>query len=748
MNRVLTFALAILAGGSLLAQDYNYPFHDTSLPDDERIDNVLSLMTLQEKTALFGSAGIPRLGIANPGSAEAIHGTVMSGNPMYSANRNDYSTAFPQGYGLGETWDKGVLKTVGEIMSNEVRYYFNQGRNALVLWAPNADLARDPRWGRTEESLGEDPFLVGTLASEMIKGIQGPDEKYWAANSLMKHFLANSNEDNRSSTSSDFSKKLFYEYYSYGFFKGTQAGAVSLMLAYNAWNGVPCTCNPYIFETLHKWGMNGQLATDAGGYRFIVSAHKYMDDMVEAAAACVKAGITRFLDPFQPYVDQALEKGLLTETDIDNAVRGNIYVMLKLGLLDAPGTVNPYSEIGKNGEPAPWLTDEVKAKSLEAAHKSVVLLKNDNNTLPVNLDNVKKIAVIGNRAKDVIQDWYGAKPAYTVSALDGIMKAVEGKDIEVKYLDVDHDGSAEKLAEWADVCIVVTGNHPVDSPDWQMAPWARSTKLSEGREAIDRQSLELDSEDLVKIVRRANPNTVVALVSSFPYAINWTAENVPAIVHMTQCSQDLGTALADVIFGKYNPAGRTSQTWVKSILDLPNMLDYDITNGRTYMYFKGEPLFAFGYGLSYTTFEYKNLVVEKGEDGGLVINVDVTNTGKKDGEEVVQLYMKFAGDSAAKRLKGFERVAIAAGETKTVTLTVCPLDLSLWNEATEDWAIAEGTSELQIGAASNDIRLTRKVVLDADGFVKASKGCCAGWIIGGIVALLAVCGIVIVRRKK
>lgn len=746
---LISLTVALLAAGSLLAQDFEYPFQNPQLSDDERIDNVLSLMTLQEKTTLFGSAGIPRLGIANPGSAEAIHGAVMSGNPSSSARRENYSTAFPQGYGLGETWDKGVLRSVGETMATEVRYYHSQGRNALVLWAPNADLARDPRWGRTEESLGEDAFLVGTLGAEMIKGMQGPDPKYWGAASLMKHFLANSNEDGRIYTSSDFSKKLFYEYYSYGFYKGVQAGAGSLMLAYNAWNGVPCTCNEYIFDVLiNKWGMKGQLATDAGGYRNIVGAHKYMDDLVEAAAACVKCGIGRFLDPFQPYVDQALEKGLITEADVDKAIRGNIFNMLKLGLLDAPGTINPYSHIGAEGAPAPWLTDEMKARSLEAARKSVVLLKNDAQTLPVSLDKVTKIAVFGNRAESVIQDWYGAKPSYTVTALQGIKNAVEGKNIEVKYMDLDHDGDAERLAEWADVCIVVVGNHPVTSSDWEIAPWGKGSRLSEGREAVDRQSLELDSEDLIKLVHRSNPNTVVALLSSFPYAINWTAENVPAIVHMTQCSQDLGTALADVIFGKYNPAGRTSQTWVKSILDLPNMLDYDIANGRTYMYFKGEPLFAFGYGLSYTTFKYSNLVLEAAGDGGMMVKVDVENVGAVDGEEVVQLYLKFEGDDAAKRLKGFERVAVAAGQKLTVELPVCKTDLSLWDEAADDWAVAAGKAEVQVGASSDDIRVRGNAILDDAGFVKAGSRCCAGLVAGIIAAILVLGAVLFFRRKK
>ena len=211
---------------TMAAQEYEYPFRNPNLSDDERIDNLISLMTLEEKIALFSGAGIPRLGVANPGSVEAIHGAVMSGNPSYSIYRNDFSTTFPQGYGLGETWDKDMLKLVGETMAYEARYYSRmRGRNTLVMWAPNSDLARDPRWGRTEESLGEIPISSASFRGN-DQGMQGDDERHWRVASLMKHFLANSNEDTRYATSSDFSDKLFYEYYSYGFYKESKPDPV------------------------------------------------------------------------------------------------------------------------------------------------------------------------------------------------------------------------------------------------------------------------------------------------------------------------------------------------------------------------------------------------------------------------------------------------------------------------------------------------------------------------------------------
>ncbi len=714
MKRFLTLiAVAVLAAAGLEAQEY--PFRNPQLSDDERIDNLFSLMTLEEKIALFGGAGVPRLGIKPTGSVEAIHGAVMSGPPSAERSEYHYSTAFPQGYGLGETWDREMLKLVGETMSYEARYYTQNekyGRNSLVMWAPNADLGRDPRWGRTEECFGEDAYLVGELSASMVRGIQGDHPKYWRTASLMKHFLANSNEDGRVYTSSNFGDRLFHEYYSYGFYKGVLAGCSSLMLAYNAWNGEPCTTNMKISDILYnRWKMDGLIITDGSAFSLLKTGHNYYETLDDAAVACVKAGIVRYLDKYEPYVSNSLAKGLITEAEIEKAARGNLKTMLRLGLLDADPSLNPYTKIGEGDEVEPWKTQKHKDAARLVARKSVVLLKNDG-LLPLDKEKITKIAVIGNRADSVYRDWYGAVSEYRITPLQGIRNAVADKNIEVKFTDLDHDGKAAELAAWADVAIVCVGNHPVTSPDWGkgfvVAPWGRGTSLSDGREAVDRQSLQLDSEDLIKVVRKANPNTVVALISSFPYSMNWTVENVPSIVHMTHCGQETGNALADVIFGDYNPAGRTTQTWVRDITDLPNMLDYDITKGRTYMYFDGEPLFPFGHGLSYTDFKYSNMNVERTESG-LQVTVDVENTGRRDGEEVVELYIKFPGDDANMRLKGFERVSIAKGEKKTVTLDVAELDLSLWCEEKDGWKLAEGKAVIKVGASSEDIRIEKKV---------------------------------------
>lgn len=703
-----------------------YPFQNPTLSEEARLDNAVSLMTVDEKITTVVGGGVPRLGIANPGSTEAIHGIVRGGDAelpnignagQFQGNgggqnaqrrmvpRMRNSTAFPQAYGIGETWDREMAHIVGDVMSYEARYYSEMNNNnCLILWAPNADLARDPRWGRTEESFGEDAFLVGEMVASEVKGIQGSDPNHWRGAALMKHFLANSNEDNRYSTDSRFDEDLFRDYYSYGFWKGAKAGAKSLMTAYNRYNGVPCEANSFINEILRKeWGMTGSIVNDAGALPFMSAAHHYTKDVNESIKLSLEAGLSRFIDSNFAQVKAAYQGGYLSDAVLNAATKANLRTMLRLGLMDAK---SPYNNM--LFDQAPWETQEFKDKARLVSQKSVVLLKNQDNILPIDTKKVKKIAVFGNRAEEVLKDWYGALPAYRVSPLQGIMDAVKDSDVEVKFQRWDSDGSAQKLAEWADVCIVCVGNHPATSPDWGkqsiQAPWANGTVAGDGREALDRRSLQLETEDLIKVVWQANHNTVVSLISSFPFAINWTNEHVPGIVHMTQCSQELGNALADVLFGKYNPAGRTTQTWVKDILDLPNMLDYNIKNGRTYMYFQGEPLYPFGYGLSYTQFSYSDLKVER-SGKNFVFSFDLKNSGAMDGEEVVQLYAKLSGDDAAKRLRGFERIALKAGETKQVQIVVPEDDLKLWDMTSHSFQLNKGQAQFMIGASSADIRL-------------------------------------------
>lgn len=707
-HRKLFFTLLIASTtGIIHAQNV---FNDPAVNEEQRLDDLIARMTLDEKVdALGNNTQVPRLGIQASGSVEGLHGIVLGG-PTYGDRANTPTTGFPQAYGLGETWDTDLLHRVATYISTENRYLFQNAKyrkSGLIMWTPNVDLGRDPRWGRTEECYGEDAFLTSRLAVAFIKGIQGDHPKYWRNASLMKHFLSNSNEYGRTFSSSNYSDKLFREYYAYPFYKGvTEGGSQALMTAYNAYNGTPCIMHPVLRNIVMKeWGLNGTLLTDGGAFRLLLSDHKRFDnDRAAAAAACIKAGITKFLDEYKDAVYEALHRKLISVEDIEKAIRGNLRISLKLGLLDHAED-NPYAAIGVTDTIAPWSKPETKALVREATLKSIVLLKNQDHLLPLDRHKIKKIAVIGQRATEVLQDWYAGKPFYTVNVLDAIREEA-GSDIEVRYVKTNRMDSARTVAAWADVAIVCVGNHPTCDAGWEQAP-----VISEGKEAVDRQSLQLDQEDLLLQVAQTNPNTIGVLISSFPYAINRANQTVPALLHLTQCSQELGHAVSDVIFGHYNPAGRLTQTWVKNITDLPHMMDYDITHGRTYMYFKEKPLYPFGYGLSYTRFNYSGTalndrVIERGDT--LRVCFNLKNSGDMDGDEVVQLYVsarKHTDKDPIKQLKAFQRISLRKGETEKVELTVPYTELQVWDEKQNRFILPDKEMTLEIGVSSSDIRL-------------------------------------------
>jgi len=693
----------------------SYPFQDTRLDDGKRIDNLVSLMTLDEKiNCLSTRISVPRLGIRSYRLVEGLHGLALSGPANWAVRGRGASptTTFPQAYGLAQMWDPDLLRRIASQEAEEARWLTQNpkyGSAGLIVLAPNADMGRDVRWGRTEECYGEDPFLTARLTVAYVRGLQGDHPKYWKTASLMKHFLANSNENNRSINSSDFDERLFREYYSYPFFKGvTEGGSRAFMTAYNRYNGIPCTVHPVLKEVaVAEWGQNGIIATDGGAYRQLVTQHKYFPDLMAAAKGCLEAGTTMFLDDYKDPLTNALKAGLITEDDIDRSIRGTLRVLLKLGLLDAEGsTESPYAGIGVTDTVKPWEKPETRALAREAAARSVVLLKNDNHALPLDPEKVRTIAVIGPSADLVISDWYSGTPPYRVSALGGIRNAV-GEDVRVLFAASNKADSAVIAAKQADVAIVCVGNHPLGYG----LSWGVNHVASDGREEVDRQALSLEQEDLVKLVHTANPNTVLVIISSFPYTINWSKDHIPAILHITQSGQELGNGLADAIFGKVSPAGRLVQTWPSSITDLPPILDYNIRNNRTYMYFRGEPLFPFGHGLTYTTFDYSAMVTDRkaiSSGDTLKVSLSLKNTGNYDSDEVVQLYVSFP-DSKVERppvaLKGFRRVHVEKGESRRVTIPVVADDLSYWDTEQHAFVLEKGKVIIRAGASSADLRL-------------------------------------------
>ena len=704
----------VLAAGlaRVAAAQADYPFRDPKLADDQRIADLLGRLTLEEKILLMSDhPKYPRLGLAFSGQVEGLHGLALGGPGGWGGRGKQPlpTTTFPQEKGLGATWDPELLKKIATLEGYEARYDYQNPvfeRGGVVVRAPNADLSRDPRWGRTEESYGEDPFLVGTLTVAFAQGLQGPDPKHWQAASLMKHFLANENEDGRTHTSSDFGERLFREYYSVPFRMGfEQGGSRAVMAAYNAWNGTPMLIHPVLKDVMIKeWGNDGLICSDGGALGLLITSHKAFPDKEHGSAAAVKAGINNFLDTFIPDLRKALVDGLVTEADLDASLKNELRVFLRLGEMDPPG-LDPYGKIGRetSGELPPWEQLQSKALARLVTDESVVLLKNDGNTLPLDRTKLKTIAVIGPWADQVLLDWYSGTPPYAVSTLDGIREAA-GNGVKVLFADGSNPADAEALARSADVAIVVVGNHPECNAGWDQCPTP-----SNGKEDVDRKTIVLEQEALVKQVFQANPRTVEVLRASFPYAIVWSQQNLPAIVHITHNSQEEGHGLADVLFGDYSPAGRLTQTWPTGDAQLLPILDYDLTHGRTYLYSKDKPLYAFGYGLSYTRFTYEGLSVSAPTvkaDGSVQVTVKVKNTGRRAGDEVVQLYVQHLGSMVERprlELKGFKRVRIAAGTEQDVTMELKPRDLAYWDAVRHAWRVEKEQLRVLAGGSSDKL---------------------------------------------
>ncbi|MGO8759441.1 MAG: glycoside hydrolase family 3 C-terminal domain-containing protein [Terracidiphilus sp.] len=712
-----------------LAQQPKYPFNDPSLPAQKRIDNLLSLMTVEEKIDCLGrDTGVPRLGVRSYGSSEGIHGVVQ--REARGEHEPITTTQFPQPPGMGATWDPDLVRRAAGVEGYEARFITQTAkydRQILMLWGPQSDLARDPRWGRTEEVYGEDPFLNGTMATAFIRGLQGDDPKYWQAAALLKHFLANENENNRNGSSSNFDERLFREYYSVPFRMGfLDGGAKAMMASYNAWNGTAMAVNPILRSIVREqWGVD-VISSDGGAVKLLVNPRHLFPDQKAAVVACLKAGINQFLDTYRDETKAALKDGEITEAEIDALLRPKFDITIRLGLLDPPEMV-PYSKI--KDSPEPWNTGRDRDVSRQIALESVVLLKNEKQFLPLDKSKIKSIAVIGPLADSVHWDWYGGTPPYAITPLEGIRNEA-GPDVKVNYAAYDTpngEADALKAASQSDVAVVVVGNDPTCGPDqgyeWYSTPDGAGGTLpctvpSDGREGRDRERIDLAQEQIVKQVFMKNPKTVVLLIASFPFAINWTQANIPAILTMAHASQDEGTALAKVLFGEVNPGGHLVSTWPKSLDQLPPSMDYNIRDGYTYMYFKGEPLYPFGYGLSYTTFKYSNLRTSSqkmANDGAITVSVDVTNTGSRAGDAVVQMYVKHLGSKVERpreELKGFRRVTLQPNETKTVEIPLGASALAWWDEKLPGFRVEAEPVQIMVGNSSADIEASTTVQVE------------------------------------
>lgn len=697
----------------------------------ERATDLVGRLTLEEKILQmqYNAPAVPRLGIPEYNWwNECLHGVA----------RNGIATVFPQAIGMAATWNPELIHGEAGIISTEARakYYEAIAKNehgiyqGLTFWSPNINIFRDPRWGRGQETYGEDPFLTASIGKAFVTGLQGDDPKYFKVISTAKHFAVHSGpEPDRHRFDAWPSMRDLYETYLPAFEALVKEAKVySVMSCYNRIYGTPSSANTFLLkETLRdKWGFSGYIVSDCWAVSDFYNFHKFVPSPDKASALAVRAGCDLACGNEYVHLNEAIKSGYLTEADLDVSLKRLFEARMKLGLFDPPSMV-PYAAI----PPSANNTKENSEFARKVAQESIVLLKNENNLLPLS-KKVKKVALIGPYANDtsVLLGNYNGVPSAPVTIMQGIMSKV-GKNLKsmqyklgverpevmarlMKENEANAVSNGKKLVEdalkaasGADVVIFVGGISP------NLEGEEMEVKV-EGFAGGDRTSLDIPAEQIKLLEKLKNTGKPIVLVLTNGSALSfgWAKENIPAIVEAWYPGQEGGHAVADVLFGNYNPAGRLPVTFYNSVNDLPAFEDYSM-EGRTYKYFRGKPLYPFGYGLSYTAFKYTDLKIDKTEisskDEHVVVSLKLTNTGKLDGDEVIQLYIQQpAGlsNQPIKALAAFKRVNVKTGSSLDVQLTVPVSQLRHFDTATGDYKIEPGVYTVLVGGSSDDVKLT------------------------------------------
>jgi beta-glucosidase len=849
---------------------YKFPFLDPSLPTEQRVNDLVGRMTLDEKISqmINQSPAIERLGVPEYNWwSEGLHGVARAG----------LATVFPQAIGLAAAWDEKMMFDVSTAISDEARAkhhdFAKKGKRfiyqGLTLWSPNINIFRDPRWGRGQETYGEDPYLTGRLGVQFVKGLQGDDSTYFKTIATVKHFAVHSGpEPERHIFDATTNERDLLDTYLPQFEMGVKEGkAYSLMCAYNRYNGEACCGSDKLLRTTLRsgWGFSGFVVSDCEAITDIYKYHKIVPTAEEAAALAVKSGTDLECGKVYLNLKEAVNRKLITEEEIDVSVKRLFTARFKLGMFDPEEKVK-YAQISYD------VVDSKKHRdlALESARKTMVLLKNDNKTLPLKKD-IGTLAVIGPNSNEwlMLLGNYNGVPADAVTPLEGIKEKVsantkvlyaQGSELadgmptfkvipENTLLSEGKNGLKAEFfnnTEWKGEPVHTTVDKVVDinwsnkspregldddnfSVRWtgELVPdktavyqlgfistcntrlylndsiitktiyhfrdeygdprlrksnqmrleagkkykimleiaesyadaqiqllWARPqpelkkealevakqadvivmcmglTARMEGEEMDvkidgfrggDRTKIELPSTqvDLIKSIHALGKPVVLVLLNGSALAVNWEDKNIPAILEAWYPGQASGQAIADVLFGDYNPAGRLPVTFYKSLNDLPKFVDYNITK-QTYRYFKGEPLYPFGYGLSYTTFDYDQLAVKDQSSltDSVKVSVNIKNTGEMDGEEVVQLYVSNKNKTNVpvplRELKAFKRIELKKGESQTVEFTLAPQAFSYITDKNER-AVVPGNFELAIGGGQPGTKgiktLVKKITL-------------------------------------
>ncbi len=820
---------------------------------------LVAKMTLAEKISQFGirAPAVTRLGLPafDYYATESLHGLMRLG-PV---------TSFPLPLALGCSWNRSLVHRIFTAVSDEIWAWHKKKGEGLAMYSPpTVNMGtRDPRWGRIGENYSEDPYLVGQMGIYTIRGMQGDDPRYLKTVACAKHFIVNDTEDDRHITSATVDPRSFWEYYTRGFEACVREGQVfTVMSSYNAMNGIPTTASRFLLTDLlrKRWGFRGYVVSDCDSVSDICRAHHFIHTLPEAAALAVNAGCDiNCGGTLQKHLGKAVEEMLISESTLDHSLIRSFTGRVLLGEFDPPEKI-PYNSI-----PLSCLESPVHRQlARESARQSIVLFKNENDTLPLDKSRVKKIAVVGPMADTCHLGNYSGTPQFLVSPLQGIRRYLgipsspsyqkratdflrfgsgpeeppwpqwfigprldwcsEGGDalsnvnngfwvsyqkvlltgathfqarvasgaaggaIEVHLdslggplvsrLEVPGTGGWQKWANVSGPLKPVRGEHTVfllftggpgrlfsleafkltpeaglpaqarqatevvyamgcsvagEKDPAQFAEAVKAAKEADfalvfvgadqqvDEEGRDRDYLHLPGvqHELVQAVHAANPRTILVISSNCPVAVNWEQDNLPAIVGGIFLGEQQGNALADVLFGDYNPGGKVSTTWYRDVGDLPDFHDYNILNGRTYMYFQGNPLYPFGHGLSYTTFEYKNLLLSESTlrpHGKVTISVEVTNTGAREGDEIVQAYVHVNAGTVIrpiKQLVGFDRIHLKAGETQNVSFDLAHDDQALryWDEDRYEFIVEPGTVDVMVGASSADMRLKANLQL-------------------------------------
>ena len=684
---------------------------NTNLPIPERVQDLLSRLTLEEKVAMMNhpTQGVPRLG---------IHGYNFWSEALHGVARNGRATVFPQAIGMAATWDKDLIHQIATAISDEGRAKYHEAlrRNGytdqyqgLTFWSPNVNIFRDPRWGRGQETWGEDPFFTGEMASEFVKGLQGDHPKYLKTAACAKHYAVHSGpERDRHTFNAIVSKRDLYDTYLPAFKTlVTEAKVEAVMGAYNRTLDEPCNGSKLLLEDILRgeWDFQGHVVSDCGALSDFHLNHKVTKDAAETVALALQRGCDMGCDHVYSEIPEAIERGLITETDVDRALARTLGTRFKLGMFD-PAEDVPFTSISMDIVAC----DAHRQLAYRAAAESVVLLKNKDDILPIK-PSARKIFVTGPTATSLevlLGNYYGFNNQMT-TMLEGITGRIpEGIGLEyhpgalLAHPRAIKQSWAPHMAQSADISIVCVGITPqFEGEEGE----SLLTPLNGDRESI---SLPESQVNYIKELAIHGAKIVLVVTGGSPIALGDVEDMVDAILLVWYPGMEGGRAVADVLFGDVSPAGKLPITFPKALAQLPPFDDYNM-NGRTYRYMTEEPLYPFGFGLSYSRFDYSELQLDKTNltlGDSLNVSLTLTNCGDSDSAEVAQFYLSDLQASTIvplHHLVGLERVMLKAGESKTLQFTLTPKMMSFYNDDGKV-TLEPGQFRLEVGGCSPGTR--------------------------------------------